>query len=157
MIQIFIVVIILFFNIPTHAREKWYIEGSQETAIQGFLENLNSDEAADYGENSSEIGRAAGDLNGDGAPEVALVWVTMGPTYWRNTLTIFTPGGSGEYTVIDSNSTLPLTGEAAAPAIKDGLVTIEQKIYAAGDPICCPTVPKTMKYKWADKKLSEAR
>ncbi|MBK7362453.1 MAG: FG-GAP repeat protein [Micavibrio sp.] len=102
-----------------------------------------------------ELG-AVGDLNGDGKDEVALVWLTMGPTYWRNTLTVFTPVASGEYTT-ENDSTFSLIGEAKAPQIKDGVILIEQVVHAENDPICCPTVQKTGKYKWENKKLAEVK
>ena len=102
-----------------------------------------------------ELG-AVGDLNGDGKDEVALVWLTMGPTYWRNTLTVFTPVASGEYTT-ENDSTFSLIGEAKAPQIKDGVILIEQVVHAENDPICCPTVQKPGKYKWENKKLAEVK
>lgn len=119
-----------------------------DRAIEKFLASNKSDsEGAEF------QGSAVTDLNGDGKPEIILVWTTMGPTYWHNTLTVFTrtPGG---YKPVAS---FPLIGEAKSPSVKGGIIFVDQVVYAKKDPICCPTIKKRAKYRWLGKKILEVK
>ena len=102
-------------------------------------------------ESTQAQGSAIADLNGDGKPEVVLVWTTIGPTYWHNTLTVFSQT-SGRYKPVSS---LPLNGEARLSSAKDGVIVVKQTMYGKNDPLCCPTVKKQMEYQWSTNKLSQ--
>ncbi len=119
-----------------------------DAAIEKFLASNKSDS-----EGAESQGSAVADLNGDGKPEIILVWTTMGPTYWHNTLTVFTKA-SGGYKPVAS---FPLIGEAKSPSAKGGIIFVDQMVYAKKDPICCPTIKKRAKYRWLGKKILEVR
>jgi hypothetical protein len=88
-------------------------------------------------------GSAIADLNGDGKPEIVLVWTLLGPTYWHNTLTVFAHTAKG-YTPAGS---IQLTGEAKLAAVKDGVILVNQTVFARGDLVCCPSLKKQVRYR----------
>lgn len=124
--------------------------GQKDTdeAIQKFLSSQKSDS-----EDAESQGSAVADLNSDGKSEIILVWTTMGPTYWHNTLTVLTKTSSG----YKPAASFPLIGEATLLSAKAGIISVDQKVYAKKDPICCPTIKKRLKYRWQGKKISEVK
>ena len=94
-------------------------------------------------------GSAFTDLDGDGDPEIVLVWTTLGSTYWHTDLTIFS-AKSGDYVAV---GTLQLNGEATLAEVKDGVILVDQTEYAKGDPLCCPTIKKREHYKFASGEI----
>ena len=93
------------------------------------------------------------DLNGDGKPEVVVVWTLMGPTYWRYTLTVF----SKTATVYAPIASLNLDGEAKLSSVKNGIIFVDQKVLGKNDPLCCPSIKKLGKYRLLGKKLVEVK
>jgi hypothetical protein len=96
---------------------------------------------------------AVADLNGDGKPEIVLVWRVLGPTYSRDNLTVFSTGPKG-YT---PEATISLTGQTKLSSVEDGIILVEQLVLGKNDPLCCPSVKKEVKYRWVDKKISEPK
>jgi len=121
-------------------------QNDADEAIKKFLSSQKSD-----GEDADSQGSAVADLNGDGKPEIVLVWTLLGPTYWRNTLTVLSKAAGGYKAV----ASLQLTGEAKLSSVKAGVIALDQKVYAKNDPVCCPTINKKAKYRWVGKKISE--
>ena len=117
-----------------------------DAIVKNFLATQRSHE-----ESAQAQGSAIADLNGDGKPEIVLVWTTIGPSYWHNTLTVFSKS-SRTYKPVSS---LPLNGEAQLSSAKDGVIVVKQVMYAKDDPICCPTVKKSMNYRWSANRLSQ--
>jgi hypothetical protein len=115
-------------------------------AVARFLASKES--AADQ-ESAESQGSAEADLDGDGVPEVVLVWTTLGPTYWRNTLSILKPAG-GRYREAAS---LGLQGEAKLAGVADGRITVAQKVAGPNDPLCCPSLPRRSEYRFTDGRL----
>jgi hypothetical protein len=106
------------------------------------------------GEDAIPKGTLVADLNDDGLSEIVTVWTITGPTYWRNTLTVFAQTDS-KYAPAAS---LPLTGEAKEPTIKpDGTILIDQITYAPNDPICCPTVGEHNQYRWTGAAITPVK
>ncbi|PZQ46471.1 MAG: hypothetical protein DI551_05035 [Micavibrio aeruginosavorus] len=128
--------------VAAHAQSK-----SNEDVIKAFLTSQETHEPG-MEEAAQSMGNAIADLDGDGKDEIILVWTTLGPTYWRNTLTVFSIDGEKEY---KPASSFALEGAAENPSVKNGVILVEQVLYAKTDPICCPTIKKQMKYRW-DKK-----
>lgn len=98
----------------------------------------------------SETGKALVDLNGDGKPELVLVWAQLGPTYFYNHLTVFIDEGRKYRTL-----TTPLAGEAKLLGVKAGVILVEQKTLGPKDPRCCPSVVKQVKYRWDGNKIQQ--
>ena len=96
---------------------------------------------------------ATGDLDGDGKPEIVLVWSLLGPTYSSDSLTVFSKAG-GSYHPL---ATFPLTGEARLSSVKGGVVFINQKVLGKNDPRCCPSVKKLGRYRLAGQKIVEVK
>ena len=119
-----------------------------DEAIEKYLSTQKSDH-----EDAQAQGSAIADLNGDGKPEVVLVWTLLGPTYWRNTLTVFSKVGT-EYKAVAS---FQLTGEAELSSVKGGIIFVDQKVLAKNDPLCCPSIKKRGRYRWVGKKILEVK
>lgn len=121
----------------------------EDEAIKIFLSGQNSE-----GENAQSVGSAISDLDGDGKPEIVLLWVLMGPTYSSNTLTVFSKTAAGYKPV----ASLPLSGIATKlSSVKAGTILVDQELFAKKDPRCCPSIKKQVKYRWLDKKISEVK
>jgi hypothetical protein len=123
-------------------------QGDADAAVKRFLASKKTAE-----ESAESSGSAVGDLDGDGKPELALVWTTMGPTYWSNTLTVFAKT-TGSYKPFAS---FDLDGLATLTSVKGGVIVVDQTMYAKGDPICCPTVKRMMRYRLVGKKISPVK
>jgi hypothetical protein len=122
-----------------------------ETAVKQFLASQSRDEEGIH-ETAVAQGRGLMDLDNDGQPEIVLVWQTLGPTYWRNTLTAFSKI-SGKYKDISS---VPLGSEAKLFMVnKDGIIRIDQRAKGPKDAICCPTVETHQLYKLQNGSLTE--
>lgn len=117
-----------------------------DAAIKSFLSAQTSE-----GEGTTSGGRAISDLDGDGKPEIVLVWTLLGPTYWSTTLTVFSRT-AGVYTAVAS---LPLAGTAKLSSVKAGIIVVERELFAKNDPLCCPSIKKQVKYRWISNKISE--
>jgi hypothetical protein len=101
-------------------------------------------------EDTTDLGKALVDLNGDGKTELVLVWAQLGPTYSSTNLTVFVDEGRKYRTL-----TTPLAGEAKLLGVKGGVILIEQKTLGPRDPRCCPSVVKQVKYRWDGKKIQQ--
>ena len=121
-----------------------------DEAIESFLFSKQSDIEFER-ESAVPSGSTVADLNGDGKSEIILVWTLLGPTYWRNTLTVFTKTATGYKPV----ASLPLNGEAKLSSAKAGIIVVDQVVYAKNDPICCPSIKGLLKYRWLGKQILE--
>ncbi|MFL6229353.1 MAG: hypothetical protein ACJ741_11300 [Pyrinomonadaceae bacterium] len=140
-----LLIALLTLSLPAVAVRAQAPDREADAAVKKFLASKKTAE-----ESAEAAGSATGDLDGDGKPELALVWTTMGPTYWHNTLTVFAQT-AGAYKPLAS---FDLDGEAQLSAVKGGVITVAQTLYAKTDPICCPTVKKLMRYRLVGKKIS---
>lgn len=143
------------FILPAHAKEKIsppFLLDTADSVVKNFLSSNNNKDSGLH-EFAKSQGSVIADLDDDGKSEIILVWTTMGPTYWHNTLTIFTQIAE-QYTPVSS---LPLNGEAKLSSVKDSIIFINQTMYAKKDPLCCPTIKRQMKYQWAQEKLSQLK
>lgn len=133
---------------PNYALAQKADQKSADEAIQSFLSSQKA-EREDAAPQASKIV----DLNGDGKSEVVLVWTLLGPTYWSNTLTVFTGTATGYKPV----ASFPLLGEAKLASVKNGLILVDQMLLAKKDPVCCPSIKKQGKYRWLGKKIVEVK
>lgn len=122
-------------------------KAAAEKVVESFLHSKQSER-----ETTQSEGSEVADLNGDKEPEIVLVWATLGATYWRYTLTVFSKNATGY-----ASESLPLEGFAKLSSAKDGIIFVEQTVYAKSDPTCCPSVNKQAKYRWLGKAFAEVR
>ncbi len=115
-----------------------------EKTIENFLISQQSDH-----ENAVYQGSAIADLNDDGREELVLVWTLLGPTYWQNNLAVFIKTKKG----YKQNASMPLIGEAKLSTVEKSVINVDQVVYAKGDPKCCPSIEKQMKYRWNGAKI----
>jgi hypothetical protein len=144
---VYLLITLVGFTVFAHATYALE-QDNVDKVIQTFLTSQKSEQ-----EDAQSQDHAMADLNRDGKPEIVLVWTLLGPTYWHNTLTVFTEI-SGTYKPVAS---FPLTGEAKLNSVKGGIIFIDQKVPAKNDPLCCPSIKKRGKYRWLGKKISEVR
>jgi hypothetical protein len=102
------------------------------------------------GEDTTELGKARVDLNGDGKTQLVLVWAQLGPTHSHANLAVFVDAGRTYRTL-----TTPLAGEARRLGVKGGVIRIEQRTLGPKHPRCCPSVVKPVKSRWDGKKLQQ--
>jgi hypothetical protein len=119
-----------------------------DAVVKKFLAAQKTNE-----EEAEASGSAVADLDGDGKPEIVLVWTTLGPTYWRNALTVFGKTAGAYKPVV----TYALNGEAQLSKVTGGVIYVDQKLYTKRDPICCPSLKKMMKYRLTEKKITEVK
>ncbi len=89
------------------------------------------------------------DLNGNKKQEIVFVWTILGPTYWKNYLTILKTQNS-KYI---HSATMGLIGHASLESIKNNKIILSQTIYAPKDPICCPSIDKEITYKYENDNI----
>lgn len=84
--------------------------------------------------------------------EKAVLWTVIGPTYWRNQLSILA-NQSGRLKVL---ATITILGETIGfgPVKPDGTLQVETRIGAPIDPLCCPTQLKQLDFRYRDGQLS---
>jgi len=120
-----------------------------DEAIKNFLSAQST-----QGEDAQSVGNAVSDLNGDGKPEIVLLWVLLGPTYSSNSLTVFSKTAAG----YKPAASFPLMGIATNLAsVNGGIIRVDQQVFAKNDPRCCPSIKKQMKYRWVGKKILEVK
>jgi predicted nucleic acid-binding protein len=119
-----------------------------DAAVKKFLASQKTNE-----EEAEAAGSAVADLDGDGKPEIVLVWTTLGATYWHNSLTVLSKT-AGDYKPV---ATYALNGEAQLSKVSGGVIYVDQKLYAKRDPTCCPSVKRMMKYRLTGKKIAEVK
>ena len=145
----FVSLLILLVSLSVFAQAAQGLEQKDaDEAVKKFLSSQKSET-----ENAETQDTALADLNGDGKSELVLLWTLMGPTYFHQTLTIFSKTAEG-YTPAAS---MPLTGEAKLLSVKTGIILVEQKVLAKNDPLCCPSIKKQVKYRLVGKKISEVK
>lgn len=91
------------------------------------------------------------DLDGDGRPDIVLVWNVMGATWFYPKLSIFLDQGKTYRTL-----TADLTGQPDKLTVKGSLIVVDTLTLGPKDPRCCPTVKQQLRYRWAGGKLTKA-
>lgn len=85
--------------------------------------------------------------------EQAVLWTIIGPTYWRNQLSIV----SKQQNQWQNLATIPVTGmvEGLGPAQSNGILPVETKVQGPSDPLCCPTQTQVLYFRYRAGQLQE--
>jgi hypothetical protein len=97
---------------------------------------------------------ATADLNGDGEAEVVVLWTMLGPTYWHHGVTVL--ARSGQRYAPSGEAEDPL-GSVEGMVVRNGIIELKTKWPGPNDARCCPTVPKTLRYRWSAGRLTPVK
>ncbi len=128
---------------------------ADQKVIDKYLSNLANQL---NGQIPEEVPRTirTGDLNHDGAPDVAVLFTIEGPgNGYAQYLAVFLRT-DGKLTPLDQATVGgKLYRAAKLIAIQNGVINLDTTSYAAHDPACCPTIKGTTQYQLVDNKLKE--
>ena len=96
---------------------------------------------------------ATADLDGDGQAEVIVLWTMLGPTYWHHGVTVLVRKGQQYAPAGDVEEPL---GSVEGMAVRNGVIELKTKWPGPNDARCCPSVPKTLRYRWSAGRLTPA-
>ena len=88
------------------------------------------------------------DLNGDGKPDIVLLWNVLGPTSGYTKMSIFLDQGRNYRTL-----TTDLPGQIERLTVKGSIIVIDALTLGPKDPRCCPTVKMQQRFHWTGSKL----
>ncbi|MGH7843876.1 MAG: hypothetical protein ACREQW_01710 [Candidatus Binatia bacterium] len=88
------------------------------------------------------------DLNGDGKPDIVLLWNVIGPTWGYSKMSIFLDQGKNYRTL-----TTDLPGQVEKLTVKGSTILIDTLTPGPNDPRCCPTVKTQQRFQWTGGKL----
>lgn len=91
------------------------------------------------------------DVDGDGRPDIVLLWNVMGPTWFYPKMSLFLDQGRSYRTL-----TVDLSGQLEKVTVKGPLILVDTLTLGPRDPRCCPTVKKQLRFRWAAGKLTQA-
>ncbi|WP_155944629.1 hypothetical protein [Pseudoxanthomonas sp. Root630] len=97
---------------------------------------------------------ATADLDGDGEAEVVVLWTMLGPTYWHHGVTVLARKGQRYVPVGDAEEPL---GSVEGMLVRNGIIELKTKWPGPNDARCCPSVPKTLRYRWSAGRLTPAK
>lgn len=117
-----------------------------------FLATKQSTAGSQEAYEAGEI--ATADLNGDGEAEIVVLWTMLGPTYWHHGITVL--ARSGQRYVPSGEAEEPL-GSVEGMVVRNGIIELKTKWPGPTDARCCPTVPKTLRYRWSAGRLTLAK
>jgi hypothetical protein len=88
------------------------------------------------------------DLNGDGQPDIVLLWDALGPTFGYSRMSIFLDQGKNYRTL-----TTDLGGQVEKLSVKGSTIVVDSLMPGPNDARCCPTRKVQMRYQWTGGKL----
>ncbi len=89
------------------------------------------------------------DLDGDGKPDIVLLWDVLGPTSSWPKLTVFLDQGR-TYRAL----TTDLTGQIEKLTVKGPSIVVNTLMPGPNDARCCPTIKKQLRFRWTGGKLT---
>ncbi|UOV01666.1 LppP/LprE family lipoprotein [Pseudoxanthomonas mexicana] len=94
------------------------------------------------------------DLDGDGQHEIVVLWTLLGPTYWSHGLAVLARQGTR---YVPSGEAQEALGSVEGMSVSGGVIQLKTKWPGPNDPRCCPTVAKTLRYRWTPGKLTPVK
>ncbi len=98
---------------------------------------------------ASEAQHVIHDLDGDGRPDIVLMWNVLGATWFYPRLTIFLDQGRSDRVL-----TADLKGMTEKLSVAGRSITVDTLMPGPGDARCCPTAKKQIRFRWAGGKLT---
>ena len=124
------------------------LEGSgAQAVVTKFLASQNTREAS-----ASAAQHLSHDLDGDGGPDIVLMWNLLGAIGSYPKLTIF-PDQGRSYRAL----TADLSGMTEKLAVQGPMILIDTLMPGPGDARCCPTKKTQPRFRWAGGKLASLR
>ena len=121
------------------------LDAPQRAAVQKLL-----DRESRPGEGSAQANQVElADVDGDGRPEMILLWTFLGPTYWRSQVTVFQPQGAAWR----ERASTPAWGMVERMTVQGREIRIATLMLGPSDPRCCPTRKAVQRVRWAGGKL----
>jgi hypothetical protein len=134
---------LLFSATSAHALD----EGAVKQVVAKFL----ASQPTDQGSNEALTHQIA-DVDGDGKPDIVLLWNVMGPTSAWPKLTVFLDTGRS-YRALTAN----LSGIVEKLEVKGSNITVGTLMLGPKDPRCCPTVKTQINMRWQGGKLVQMK
>jgi hypothetical protein len=94
------------------------------------------------------------DLDNDGQDEIVVLWTLYGPTYWHHGVAVLAQEGAR---YVPAGETHEPLGSVEAMTVRDRVVELKTKWPGPNDPRCCPTVERTLRYRWTAGKLTPVK
>ena len=96
----------------------------------------------------------AADLNGDGQDEIVVLWTMYGPTYSDHGVAVLARQGTRYAAAGETQDPL---GQVEGMTVADGVIQLKTKWPGPNDPRCCPSLARTLRYRWTPGKLTPAK
>lgn len=111
--------------------------------VDKFLASQPTDQGS-----ASAFAQQIADVNGDGRPDIVLVWNVLGPTSAWPKLTLFLDNGR-TYRAL----TADLMGQVQGLEVKGAGIVVTTLMPGPNDPRCCPTQKRRINMRWQGGKL----
>lgn len=118
------------------------------SGARAVIDKFLGSQKLEQGATASEAQHVIADLNGDGKPDIVLMWNVLGPTWHLPKLTLFIDQGRNYRTL-----TTDLNGQTEKLSVKGSNIVIDTLMPGPNDPRCCPTRKTQMRYQWTGNKL----
>ena len=128
----------------------WYpaAHAADESGAKAVIAKFLGSQKLDQGASASEAQHVIADLNGDGKPDIVLMWNVLGPTWHLPRLTLFIDQGKNYRTL-----TTDLIGQTEKLTVNGSNIVVDTLMPGPNDARCCPTKKTQMRFQWTANKL----
>lgn len=118
---------------------------------RGVQEVLRKNSRRGEGDAQADAVEAA-DIDGDGRPELVLLWTFLGPTFAWSRVTVLSQGSGGWRDVASAD----VNGQAERMRVQGREIAIETLTLGPRDARCCPSVRRVQRLHWRGGRLVAA-